>query len=90
MIYNRRCNVDILYGTEMIKLFICVLSATLHELEPLVSDTDDRKTHEKYDNNLIAYVSLSILICMILMSFNHTEMPNPAQALAAVQPAHSS
>jgi len=46
----------ILYGTEMIKLFICVLSATLHELEPLVSDTDDRKTHEKYDNNLFAYV----------------------------------
>ncbi|KAI8046197.1 hypothetical protein M5D96_002397 [Drosophila gunungcola] len=30
-----------------IKFRICVISATLHELEPLVSDTDDRKTHEK-------------------------------------------
>lgn len=41
----------ILDGTELFKSFICVLSAKLHELEPLVSDTDDRKTHEKYDNN---------------------------------------
>jgi len=46
----------ILYETEIINPIICVFSATLHELEPLVGDSDDRKTHEKYDNNLIAYV----------------------------------
>lgn len=51
-----------------------MLSATLHELEPLVSDTDDRKTHEKYDNNLIAYVYHKLVIQNILMSFNHSEM----------------
>lgn len=39
-----------------IKFRICVLSATLHELEPLVSDTDDRKTHEKYEH--LIYLSL--------------------------------